>query len=136
MSSGGGQRVADTVIDSTIVIDYLRGKPDAVAYLDSLRAAGPLVTHVVVVAEVLTGARDRREQAVIDSLLSAFRVVYPDEQDARTAIDLLRQYRPSHGVGWLDCLIGSTSVRQGLSLATLNTKHFAIIPGLRVVRPY
>lgn len=128
--------MSDTIIDSAIVIDYLRGLADAVTCLDTITATGRPKTHVVVQAEILQGARNAKEQAAIDVLFAAFDVVAPTDADAGLSIELLRRYRLSHGIGWLDALIAATALRMGLGVCTTNTKHFAPIPNLRVIRPY
>lgn len=60
------------IIDSSVLIDCLRGRQDAVAFLAATAARAPAVTHVMVAAELLAGARDQREQNLIDSFLSQF----------------------------------------------------------------
>lgn len=124
------------IVDSVIIIDYLRRKPQAIAFLDSLRATNALMTHPAVVAEVLSGARDKREQAAIDDLFDLFHVTPLTQEDVIRALGLLREYRLSNGTGWLDCLIGATAARTGSPMATLNEKHLAILPGVTVRRPY
>jgi predicted nucleic acid-binding protein len=128
--------MSDRLLDSTVVIDFLRGRQEAVNYLNSLLPVGAPLTHVVVVAEVIRGARDRREQAAIEASIAPFQIVAPDEADARASLDLLRRYRLSHGIGWADCLIAATAIRRDLIVVTTNVKHFTPIPGLRVLRPY
>ncbi len=124
------------IVDSVIIIDYLRGNPQAIAFLDSLRATGALMTHPAVLAEVLPGARAKREQSVVDDLFGFFHVIPVTQEDVVRSLDLLREYRLSNGVGWLDCLIGSTASRTRIPVATLNEKHLAILPGVTVHRPY
>lgn len=104
--------------------------------MDGLAGHGGATTHLIVVAELLSGARDQREQAVIDSFLSAFQVISPSEADGFAALNLYRTYRLSHGVDWPDCQIAATALRQNVELYTQNIKHFAAIGGLRVVRAY
>ena len=126
----------ETVVDSSIIIDYLRGRSEATRFLDTLRSAGDLGTHVVVVAEVLGGARDGREQNAIERLFLEFRVLTVDGLDSTRSLELFRRYRLSHGVGWLDCLIAATCLRRGLPIATLNDRHFSVFHDLRAFRPY
>jgi hypothetical protein len=38
-----------------------------------------------------------------------------------------RDYRASHGCGLADCLIAATADLHGLSLVTLNAKHFPML---------
>ncbi|MDB5172738.1 MAG: hypothetical protein JWN51_1511 [Phycisphaerales bacterium] len=88
----------------------------------------------MVAAELIAGARDKREQAFIESFLASFQTVSPS--DALGALDFYRRFHLSHGVDWPDCQIAATAIRLGLEVFTQNVKHFAAFPGLRVVRAY
>jgi predicted nucleic acid-binding protein len=90
----------------------------------------------MVAAELLAGARDKREQNVVDSFLTPFQLVSPTDAGAMSALNLLRQFRLSHGVDWPDCLIAASALRLGVDVYTQNIKHFAAFPGLRAVRAY
>ena len=90
----------------------------------------------MVAAELLAGARDKREQGLIDSFLAAFRIVCPDESDGLSALNYYRQYHLSHGVDWPDCQIAATAIRLGLEVFTQNVKHFVPFLGLRAVKAY
>lgn len=122
-----------------MLIDCLRGRAAAVSFLSThtkTGTGGPPAAHLIVAAELLTGARDRREQALIDSFLSRMLIVSPTESDGLAALDLYRQFHLSHGVDWPDCQIAATAIRLGVEVYTQNVKHFSAFPGLRVVRPY
>jgi predicted nucleic acid-binding protein len=124
------------IIDSCVLIDCLRGHSGAVAFLNSQSAGGVPVTHVMVAAELIAGARDKREQGLIESFLASFQTVSPSESDALSALDFYRRFHLSHGVDWPDCQIAATAIRLGIEVFTQNVKHFAAFPGLRVVRAY
>ena len=124
------------ILDSSVLIDCLRANPDAVSFVAALTAGGGAATHVIVVAELLAGARDKREQALIDSFVASFAIVSPNESDCTMALDLYRRYHLSHGVDWPDCQIAASALRLNVEVYTQNVKHFAAFPGLRVVRPY
>jgi predicted nucleic acid-binding protein len=126
----------EPLIDSAVVIDYLRGHAGATAFLNAQRAAGRPVTHVVVVAEVLEGARDATEQSALKTFFAGFDVIPANEADLLLSLDLLAGFRLSHGVGWPDCLIAATAIRSGRPVATTNVKHFTPFPNLQVLRPY
>jgi predicted nucleic acid-binding protein len=70
------------IIDSSVLIDCLRGRASAVTFLAAQSATSRLRTHLVVAAEVLTGARDKTEQSVIETFLQNFDLAIPDEIDA------------------------------------------------------
>lgn len=90
----------------------------------------------MVAAELLAGARDQREQDLVDSFLASFQIWSPNESDGVAALGLYRKYRLSSGVDWPDCQIGATALRLGVEVYTRNVKHFAVFPGVRVVRAY
>lgn len=105
------------IVDTTLVIDFLRDRPAAIAFLDDLLAQGELWTHPVVVAETLLGARNRREQQQIVALFARFRMIDFDSADGPDSLDRLRRFSLSHGVGWHDCLLASASRRLDLAVA-------------------
>jgi len=136
MKPSKGGAMSRGIFDSSILIDCLRGRADAVAFLAAHSAAGRPRTHLLVAAELLTGARDKNEQNLIDSFLRSFDLAIPTESDGLFALDLYRQYRLSHGVDWPDCQIAATAVRLGVEVFTHNVRHFSAFSGLGVVKAY
>lgn len=119
------------VVDSDVLIAHLRGIEPARAWLRAARAAEPLAVSVVTVTEITGGMRtaERRE---VWALFSALRTEPVTEVVARRAGELMRQYRQSHtGIGLGDYLIAATVETLGARLATLNVRHFPMIPGLK-----
>jgi hypothetical protein len=124
------------IFDSAVLIDCLRGRASAVAFLATQSAVTRPRTHLLVAAELLTGARDKTEQMLIDSFLQSFSLALPNEADGLVALDLYRQFRLSHGVDWPDCQIAATALRLHVEVFTQNVKHFGAFPGLNLVRAY
>lgn len=124
------------MLDSSILIDCLRGRAEAIAFLATQSTGTRPGTHLLVAAELLAGARDKNELALIDSFLASFDLAVPTESDGLAALDLYRKFRLPHGVDWPDCQIAATALRIGVEVFTLNVKHFTAFPGLRVVRAY
>jgi predicted nucleic acid-binding protein len=129
--------VADTtwLLDTSILIDILRGQAVARNWVDSLTWPARAVS-VITGAELLAGCRNQREQRAVERELNLYSVVWIDESISQTALDSYKQFHLSHGVGFLDCLIAATALRHGLRLATLNLKHFTMLSGVQVERPY
>ena len=124
------------IIDTSVLIDFLRGKAPAVGYLGNTPAAGKHCTHLIVAAELLAGSRNKLEMNVIDSFLASFELVIPNESDGLAALSLYRNFHLSHNVDWPDCQIAATALRLGNEVVTLNVKHYSAFPGLKVVKPY
>ena len=57
------------MFDSSILIDCLRGRADAIAFLAGQTVTSRSRTHLLAAAELLTGAHDKNEQNLIDSFL-------------------------------------------------------------------
>lgn len=114
--------MSEGIIDSSVLIDCLRGRPGATAFLSTVTTGGARPrTHLLVAAELLAGARDAAEQAMIDSFLGTFDLLLPNEADGLAALDLYRRFRLSHGVDWPDCRIAATALRLSAEVHTLNT---------------
>ena len=126
---------ATRLLDTSIFIDYLRGSETAKAWMNHLQM-GELAFSVVTAAELLAGCRNRREQDSVEKELSLYPMIHISGAVSQTALEWYRQFRLSHGVGFLDCLIGASAHHYGLTVCTLNDKHFLPLPELRVERPY
>ena len=118
------------MIDSTVLIDHLRGRREAVEFLANL---GPGAAHGSDISrvEVLAGMRPREEPAT-RVLLSLLRWHSVDGEVAERAGALGRQWLPSHsGIDAADLAIAATAMMLGLQLYTSNIRHFPMFPGLQ-----
>jgi predicted nucleic acid-binding protein len=121
------------LIDSSIVIDILRGNASAVAWFQHM---GQMGISRIVTLEVLQGAPSIQHQQNALQLLNALTDVELTVSDFIWSKDQLIQYRLTKGVGAFDCLIAAPSFRLKLPLYTLNLKHFTPILGALAQRPY
>ncbi|MFT3889321.1 MAG: type II toxin-antitoxin system VapC family toxin [Arachnia sp.] len=118
------------LVDTDVLICHLRGIEPARDWLRREREAGPLAVSAVTLTE-LTGGMRSDERHHVRALLTAFRVETVTEPIARHAGELMRLYRRSHsGIGLGDYLIAATAIHRGLTLATLNVRHFPMLDGL------
>lgn len=120
------------LVDTTVLIDALRGKPEAARYIASLGA--PPFVSVVTAAELYAGVRDGPERRQLEFALAHSTLLEVSLPIGIEAGLLKRLWARSHGLGLADALIAATAMRHGLDLATLNRKHFPMIAGLVV--PY
>jgi predicted nucleic acid-binding protein len=120
------------VIDTDVLIDYLRDQPQAVAFLEG--SDRPLAVSVVSIAELYVGVREGAERQRLDVFVSAFEVLALGQEAAVQAGLFRRQYGRSHGTGLADALIAAIVQTAGATLATLNRRHFPMLAN--VVVPY
>ncbi|MBP7422121.1 MAG: type II toxin-antitoxin system VapC family toxin [Sulfuritalea sp.] len=120
------------LLDTDILIDYLRGQVKAVAFLKKTRRH--LLVSALTVAELHVGVREGSERQVLDDFLGLMEVVAVTPEIARLGGLWRRDYGKSHGTGLIDALIAATAEISGCTLATLNEKHFPMLEGVLV--PY
>jgi len=121
------------LIDSDVLIDISRGKQAARAYVDAL-PEGWAISQVSAL-ELIVGARDKRDLAIIDAFLSAYVIVPLRDSTGKRAYELLKLYAKPHGLHVFDSLVAATAIEEGLTLATKNRRHFGVIKGLSLEIP-
>ncbi|HSC02292.1 MAG TPA: type II toxin-antitoxin system VapC family toxin [Solirubrobacteraceae bacterium] len=115
------------LLDTTVLIDVLRGRPGTIERLRSLRRQpGVPCTTAINVEEIHRGLRDD-EEAAVDQLFNGLRVV----DISRAHGELAGHWRRDHAAAGVtlaqaDCLIAATAVALGIPLATGNPRHFPI----------
>jgi predicted nucleic acid-binding protein len=118
-----------TVIDTSVIIDILRGLPAAVDYVEGLEDV-PACSEITRV-EVTRGLRTA-ERAPTERLFQQLRWVALDEGIARRAGDFGRKWRRSHpGISSPDLVVAATAEQIGANLATSNVRHFPMFKRLR-----
>lgn len=111
------------IVDTDVLIDCLRGRREAAAFIKQLIAEDELAISVISVAELEAGVRDG-ERETLDAFLSLMRQHAISAAIARTAGAYVRQFAKSHGVLLPDALIAATAHHHGSRLASLNLKHY------------
>ena len=114
--------MADLLVDTDMCIDHLAGE----ARLPARRSR--LSVSVITRAELLAGARDARDVAVIRRLLASMTERAVDRQIAEEA----GRIRAETGIRLPDALIAATAVVHTLTLHTRNVRDFKRVPGLRL----
>ncbi len=108
------------LVDTSILIDYLRGHAAARTLLERERATGVLHASEITRLEVLAGMRETEEDAT-RALLSTLAWHPVDVEIAETAGALGRRWLPSHrSIDSADLAIAATAIRAGTELLTRN----------------
>jgi predicted nucleic acid-binding protein len=117
------------LLDTTILIDYLRGREEARSLLEAQTEKHSI--SVVTILELYAGLRGRRDEQLTEQLLSQMNPLPVTPDIAKRAGVFVRVYQAGHGVAGIDALIAATAEHHGLRLATLNVKHFPMFPKLK-----
>jgi predicted nucleic acid-binding protein len=120
------------LLDTSVVIDVLRGVPQALDYargLDDIPTCSE-ITRVEIMRGVRSAERRRTER-----LFSVVHWMELTEAISRRASNLGRTFRRTHaGLATADLVIAATALEAGLSIATRNVRHFPMFP--RLAPPY
>jgi tRNA(fMet)-specific endonuclease VapC len=125
------------MLDTSTVVDIFRGNKEALLKFD-LAAVHEVSASSLVISEVAAGMQISPKQTQSYLLAKSFLDVVGVENFGKEAaleaghlFDHLAKLGKSIGV--IDTLIAAHAKSAGATLVTANTKHFARVPGLKIV---
>jgi tRNA(fMet)-specific endonuclease VapC len=123
------------LLDTDILISYLRGHPGAIDLLKSLARKGASFSiSVITVTEIEAGIRTG-EKAKTKELLDSMETLILDIPMAHLAGSFLREYRTKGvSLSLADVLIAATAVTENLILLTYNQRHYPM-PEIKIHHP-
>jgi predicted nucleic acid-binding protein len=120
-----------SVVDSSVLIDLLRGHQPALQALEAVAADSELWGVVVCRTEVIAGMRPRERTATL-ALLDGLTWLDVDPPLADAAGELARRFHRAHsGIDVVDYLIAAAVQRLEARLLTTNVRHFPMLAGLQ-----
>lgn len=118
------------LVDTDVIIEYLRGRDEAVRYLESLE--GDLCVSAITVAELYSGVKGDDEESALERFLDAFEVVPVDRALARLGGLCWQRYQPAHGTGLADAIVAMSAESAHATLVTFNARHYPMLKGVIV----
>jgi predicted nucleic acid-binding protein len=122
------------LIDTDILIDYLRDHEDGVRYLEDEKRE--LYTSAINVAELYTGVKNDNEMIAIKEFLTVFKIVIITKEIAESAGLIRNKYYKSHNIGLADAIIAACANSIDSVFVTLNKKHFPMFKSDQILTPY
>jgi predicted nucleic acid-binding protein len=119
------------LVDTSILVDHLRGLPDARPLLEFEVSRGePLFASTLTKIEILAGMRPREAQAT-RALLDTLIWIEVSDSIAERAGALANRFLRSHpGVDVMDYVVAATREELDVPMWTLNVRHFPMVQGL------
>jgi len=114
--------VKTVLLDTDIIINFLRGKEKAREFLVNLAEDHLLCCSVITVAEIHAGLKER-EREKTDDLLDGLNIVEVSARIARKAGQYKRESK-SRRLELDDCIIAASAFDLSAFLATGNGKHY------------
>ena len=125
--------MVDALVDSSIIIDLLRGYPAARLWAEEgYIAAISRATWF----ELIEGARNLQGQRAALAVIQRFVLIELSQEIIERSAELMLKWRLSHNIDAFDCLIAATAETQKLPLLTRNLKHFRPLIGNLARSPY
>jgi tRNA(fMet)-specific endonuclease VapC len=130
----------------TDVLSRIHGGNERIAFRIKQEGAQNVAATVVTAIEVLRGRREfllkasdgkelmRAQEllALSEGLLRKTRRIVPVDTRAAEEFDRLSGIKSLKKIGRADLLIASMALANGAILVTRNSKHFKLVPGLRI----
>ncbi|MGR3320127.1 MAG: type II toxin-antitoxin system VapC family toxin [Candidatus Anammoxibacter sp.] len=110
------------LIDTDILIDFLRGDECAKNFLIERSEDSPLYCSVITIAEIYAGMR-KNEAEKTNELLNSLFAIHVTEEIAKIAGEFKRDTK-SQNLELDDCLIAASTFIENAILATNNLKHY------------
>ena len=122
------------LIDSDILIDYLRGQERARAFLLEVSKKMTLWISIISIIEIYSGeeTKDLQKLNRVGEFLNNFEIVWLSLNIAKRAGELRRDYQKP----FADSIIAAGALEYDLRLITRNVKHFDLIKDLKLLKPY
>ncbi len=124
--------MSNVVVDSSVLIDFVRCRDKSKAMLPLLVLQNELHISVLTHTELWSGKsvwESARAQRELESLFSGLTIVPLTEQISRLAGKLKSQHKE---IALVDCIIAATALDQNMEFATLNHKHFTVFKKLKL----
>jgi len=109
------------LVDSDIIIWYLKGRDKEVQLLEELAEKGELFTSVVTIAEIRAGLTKDAKKIILE-LKNIFKPLDITEEIA----ELTGEFKQKYKLDIADMFIAATAVVNKLTLVTYNKKHFSM----------
>ena len=122
-----------TLIDTDILIDVGREIREAVEFLERNESQTALAISTIAQMELIVGCQSKRELRSVEKFLSRFEIINLNEHISSVAVDLLREYRLSHGLLIADALIAATAIHLNIPFVAKNQKDYRFIATLNLI---
>ena len=124
-----------TLCDTNILIEVYRKNPTVISVVENIARYSRIVISDVTRAEILVGARNKREMQILVKELEQIQCLPIQSEISDNAIQLLISYNLSHGLDFHDALIAATAIYHNIELYTLNVRDFTFVSNINLYVP-
>ena len=122
------------LIDTDILIDVANGMASAIERLQLEAKDSCLAISIITQMELVVGCRNKTELQYLKKFLQNYRIISIDESVSEKSVELMMNYRLSHGLLIPDALIAATAITLNIPLLSKNQKDYRFIPELNLLK--
>jgi predicted nucleic acid-binding protein len=123
------------VVDTDILIDSARSIQVAIDKLESLTNDYSIAISIITKMELIVGCRNKNELQNLEKFLRNYTLIPVDENISHKAVELLINYKLSHGLLIPDAFIAATAITINGDLLSKNQSDYRFIKELNL-HPY
>ena len=119
------------ICDTNVFIKLFSGDITVITELSKIGNSRILMPSISVM-ELFVGMGNKTELQQMKKKIKHFNIVHLNEAASQKSIELIADYRLSHGLLIPDALIGAMALTYDLELYTYNLKDFRFIPNIKL----
>lgn len=125
------EKIKNYLIDSDVLIDYLRGSSTTRDFLFELKKEGILMISVINVVEIYSGRdiKNKKKKKLIDNFIDEFKIITLEKGLSENAGKIRMEYQTP----FADAIIAASAIETKSFLVTRNIKHFSKIKNLKIL---
>lgn len=127
------------ICDTDVMIDYLNSNSkrhlDTKNLIENEIGTDNVVLSAITKMELIIGATNKPDLNRINKSTGRFTIAFINDLLNEGAIELLQDYKLSHGLALPNSLIAATALAAKLPLFTYNTKDYKFIQGIELYNP-
>jgi tRNA(fMet)-specific endonuclease VapC len=121
----------EILCDTNVFIKLFNNDPIVIAELSKIGNSRILMSSVSAM-ELYVGMKDKQDLQHMRKRIKLFNCLHLNETASEKSVELISNYRLSHGLMIPDALIAAMAVAYDLELFTYNTKDFRYIPSIKL----
>ncbi len=120
--------------DTNILIHAFNGKIETINQLNII-GWSEIVLSLITVMELFQGMGNKTELKQMKKKIQYYDIVQIDKPVSEKAIDLIENFKLSHGLQIPDAIIAATAIIYDIKLFTYNVRDFSFIPQIILYAP-
>lgn len=117
------------LLDTDVLINALNGKVETISLLKKIGYENLIISSITLM-EIYQGALNKSQLVKLKKYLTYYDVLHLDFLISQKAVELVTEFKLSHGLTMPDAMIAASVITHNLPLCTYNIQDFKFIKEL------